>query len=573
MRKKFKPKARYLVMAAMLSVGWLSGGLSGLSGGKTLARSCPDVVGVFARGSGEERGTGINYLSFKETLAKKLKTTGLSYDFVDLNYPAVGIDFGVAIGAIFSGGGAYEFGESRNKGVAELKRVVDEGCANTKYVIGGYSQGAMVVIKALPNLDSERVIYAATFGDPKLYLPEGFGATPAACAGKNLSNYRMYVPDCFAYSGKLGASIPYQPAEYIDKLGTWCNKHDIMCSPYLSLAAHTSYVADNLYEDAARRIFEKITEYFGIENQFYVPHDTAILIDSTGSMAGMIDTYKAEALRLARETLENGGRVALYDYRDLDDPYEPVRHCDFESCDLAAFTAGLDEIEADGGGDGPESLLSAAYRVMRELNWKVGSTKSLVVLTDATYLSPDRDGTAFDEVVKLSKRIDPVNFYVITDEWNVETYGELAEATGGRAVTIGEDLSLLTDEIMARSDSLPRVEEADVFGYGGAEDTPTLNVLEVKDLGGSVKIYFENTGVSVMVSMNDAPLGMATSDYVIIEGLDRTVENRIVLTPLSEVIKGEEKEVVLEPLGPTGLVASEELVVPGVPNTGIPDAK
>ena len=82
-------------------------------------------------------------------------------------------------------------------------------CPGTKYVVGGYSQGAMVVSKALGSLNADRIIYAATFGDPKIYLPEGKGILPAACRGENLSDYRMYVPDCQAYKGLLGAYVPY----------------------------------------------------------------------------------------------------------------------------------------------------------------------------------------------------------------------------------------------------------------------------------------------------------------------------------------------------------------------------
>ena len=75
---------------------------------------------------------------------------------------------------------------------------------------------------------------------------------------------------------------------------------------------------------------------------------------------------------------------------------------------------------AENGGDIQESLLSAAYRLMQEQNWKLGSTKSLVVLTDAGYLMPDRDGVTLDDVVTLSKSIDPVNFYIITDKTHHE---------------------------------------------------------------------------------------------------------------------------------------------------------
>jgi hypothetical protein len=44
-------------------------------------------------------------------------------------------------------------------------------------------------------------------------------------------------------------------------------------------------------------------------------------------MEFLIEKYKTEAIRLAKETLGSGGRVALYDYRDLADPYIPHAYC------------------------------------------------------------------------------------------------------------------------------------------------------------------------------------------------------------------------------------------------------
>ena len=293
-----KVKIRYLIVALLV------GGVAVWPRLNVSAESCPDVKVIFTRGSGGERNKSGDFLEFKATIESKLKTVDISYEFVDLDYPAVGVGFDnldVTLGAAFGSGDAYEFGESVNNGVNNLVQMVNnEKCVNTKYVLGGYSQGAMVVSKALSSLRADRVIYAATFGDPKIYLPEGKGIMPAACRGENLSDYRMYVPDCQAYKGLLGAYIPYEPAAFTGKVGTWCNKRDIFCSSHLNVSDHVSYVADALYEDASRVIFDKITKYFGIENHISSPHDTAFLIDSTGSMAGMIDTYKAEALRLAK---------------------------------------------------------------------------------------------------------------------------------------------------------------------------------------------------------------------------------------------------------------------------------
>lgn len=540
--QKAKIKIRYLAPIVGLALGIC------VPQRITSAASCPELRVVFARGSGGEPYTDQNFVSFKDTIETKLKTTDLSYEFIDLDYPAVsiGIDnLSTTAGAFFGAGDAYEFGASVDTGVRMLHRMINGAkCPNTKYIIGGYSQGAMVVSKSIGSLNADRLIYAATFGDPKIYLPEGQGIMPAACMGGKLSDYRMYVPDCQAYKGMLGAYIPYEPDAFIGKVGTWCNKRDIFCSSHLSISDHVAYVSDNLYEDASRVIFNKITEKFGKENKVTSPHDTAILIDSTGSMSSMISAYKEEALRLARETLESGGRVALYDYRDLGDPYTPVQHCDFNTCTMEIIESELDNLAVNNGGDTPESLLSGSFKVMTDLEWHYGSTKSLVVLTDANFLSPDRDGMTFDEVVAMSKSIDPVNFYIITNPIYADAYAELAAATDGKVVTDFNELNLLTDYIMERYDSLPRVEETPVA------ELPTITVNNVRQDGKGEKIIdftLGNGGIKVLVALNDAVLGITDvpdgTGTVYLSGLNKDAENVLTLVPLGDDVRSEGAEI------------------------------
>ncbi len=529
---------------------------------KVNTTNCLDVEIIFARGSGEERWTDQNYVNFKREMTDKLALTHLSYGFLDLDYPAISVANPLTLITTFvSGGEAYEFGASVGEGVSGLARIVNSSeCPDTKYVIAGYSQGAMVVSKALPLLDSDKIIYAATFGDPKLYLPEGLGAVPPACRNENLSNYRIYVPDCRAYSGMLGGYNPYQTVKYIDKLGTWCNKADFFCSSYLSMRDHTSYVKDEIYAEASKTIFDKIVRYFGIENRYISKHDTAILIDSTGSMGPLIDKYKSEALNLARETLENGGRVALYDYRDVADGYEPNERCNFETCTLESFQTGLDEIEVDGGGDTPESLLSAGLHVMKKLNWNYGATKSVVVLTDADYHSPDLDGVTFDEVVALSKKIDPVSFYVITPSNFMYAYESLTAATGGAVVNSADGLTILTRDIMERFDSLPRVEES----FEVSEEVSSIIKWGFKWVSDSeIQVSWAGGSKKTLLILNDYVLGATEEKSVIVTGINISEENVVKLVPIGDETRGVEVVIKIE-----GGYGKGEVVIPKAPNTG-----
>lgn len=544
---------------------------------------CKDIEFVFIRGSGETKDYGESYQAFKESLSEKMSAISLTTNFRDLDYPAVSVaEIGTLVSAFFSGGDSGNFGDSVNAGVTELKRVVNTTCPDSKFVLAGYSQGAMVISKTLSELNADKVIYAATFGDPKLFLPEGetslFNPVPAACYNRDLSDYRRYVPDCFAYEGILGSYRPYEPEAFVDKLGTWCNDKDIMCSNFFSsnIRDHVSYVADGLYEDASRYIFDKITKAFHIENTYYSPHDTAILIDSTGSMYPFIERYKERAIDFATQTFNKGGRVALYDYRDLKELYEPRQHCDFETCTPEIFASELDKITAVGGGDAPESLLSAAFHTMSELEWQQGATKSLIVLTDTGYHLPDIDGIDLGDVVTLSRHIDPVNIYVVTEPENSSHYIEITEQTDGRVILSTEEFSLVADEIHARFDSLPRV-NVDT-------NTPEKPIISIKDSwldeAGQVHISFETDAVEVAVILNDAILGSTTEHEIILSDLNQSHENSLRLVPLSNTTRGDAAEIDLNIFGDRGGAEEKpmelqietssvaEPFIPLVPDTG-----
>lgn len=234
------------------------------------AIACPDLRIVFADGLTDDGYSGPvqkdkNYIGFKSAIESKLQSTNLTYDFISLDYPITSIgleNFRTEIDGYVAARNAHTLEDSIRQGINNLTKIVNNQCEDTKYIIGGFSQGALVVSGALQTIDANKVIYVATFGDPKIHLPEGI----QACNRENLSPYRTYVPDCRAESGLLGAKNPYQETNYNGKLGTWCNTYDVYCSAHLNAAHHTTYYEDGLYENATSVIFNKITDYFNIKN-------------------------------------------------------------------------------------------------------------------------------------------------------------------------------------------------------------------------------------------------------------------------------------------------------------------
>lgn len=446
----------------------------------TSAASCDDIKFIFARGSGQPLSDE-DYINFRKEIISelKLRKSNLKYSFYELGssshggakYPAVALNFFNTIAAKISAGTAASYGKSVEQGIAELKSYISEtnlGCKNTKFVLGGYSQGAQVITTTIPDLNPDKIVYAATFGDPKLYLPEGEGKQPDACLGKNLSPYREFAPNCYTAAGSLGAKKPYQPNNWRGKIGLWCKDKDLVCGAGIdisggegidpfsriisgALSSHTSYPEDGIFVLAAKTIAKKLQKAIPSKvpklSSSVLNRDTVILIDRTASMSPYIDSYKQEALRLAQSTIADGGRIALYTYGDLEEE-KPVRLVDF-GASIEEFQDALKNISVNGGGDTPESMLSALITVMNSQSWRTGATKSITVLTDAPYLDPDRDGTTLAAVQQRSLEIDPVNVYIVSTAVSYrQSFELLTSATGGIYFdTLG---SFSTDYLLAR---------------------------------------------------------------------------------------------------------------------------
>lgn len=99
--------------------------------------------------------------------------------------------------------------------------------------------------------------------------------------------------------------------------------------------------------------------------------DVVFVLDTTGSMSGLIQTAKekiwsiATTMSSAQQTPDI--RIGLVAYRDRGDDYV-TRIVDL-SGDLDSVYATLMDFEAGGGGDGPESVNKALYDAVHNMSW------------------------------------------------------------------------------------------------------------------------------------------------------------------------------------------------------------
>ena len=129
----------------------------------------------------------------------------------------------------------------------------------------------------------------------------------------------------------------------------------------------------------------------------------------------------------------------------------------------------------------------------------------------------------------------------------------LASATDGKVVTNFDELELLTDYIMERYDSLPRVEETLEL-----IERPVLTIDKVSDVG----VDFTSNGARTIVILNGAVLGITNEKSITLTGFNSARENELTLVPINDDVRGDAVTVKLSTS--TGNID----FIPKVPNTG-----
>lgn len=463
-------KIRHSLLTYVLSLVALSLVNIAISPINAEATSCADVTMIFARGS----GAGLNKEENQRWEAGFKRQMGQThYVFYELGsqsidghqYPAVDVANllnGNAAGAKASGGLGNDYGKSVMEGVQELMAYIrqnNQTCPGMRYILGGYSQGAQVMSQGVQYLAKEnrdKVLFLATFGDPKLRLPEGDGFfSVPACDGRDFSPWRRVVDNCRTSNGSLGGWNPYVPDDMRGKTWTWCYAQDFVCGADLNPfdnSGHMRYRNPGMgIDDAANEASRRLSEYLKTiapevdppaqTTTAPKPNDVALVIDTTGSMENQIETAKALAVAIANKVVAAGGRVALTEYRDYGDDFTAEVRCGLTT-DVAAFNDAVNKLSAGGGGDNPEGLLHALMTTYNTLQWQQGVSKATIVITDETYHDPDiTDGSTTANAIKRSLEIDPVNTYIVTNSWTADSYATLAEATSGKVIIDSGDAS------------------------------------------------------------------------------------------------------------------------------------
>lgn len=172
--------------------------------------------------------------------------------------------------------------------------------------------------------------------------------------------------------------------------------------------------------------------------------DIVFAIDTTGSMGNEINNVKNNIEEFVSK-LENNNvdvRLGLVEYKDIySDGYSSTKSYDWYT-KIADFKAQLSRLGITGGGDLPESVIDA-LKCAREMDFRKGVEKFVIVITDANYkngTSIDRYATMEEEIKKLNS--DDICVSVVTERSYFDTYVSLIEETGGVLVDINQNFAL-----------------------------------------------------------------------------------------------------------------------------------
>ncbi|MDP2344289.1 MAG: VWA domain-containing protein [Deltaproteobacteria bacterium] len=181
-----------------------------------------------------------------------------------------------------------------------------------------------------------------------------------------------------------------------------------------------------------------------------VPLDVLFLIDTTGSMGDEIERIKQTLLAMTAKVRQAGGRkvdlrYGAVLYRDVGDAYVTAAR-EFTG-DIDAFDAALRDVQADGGGDTPESLNQGLAEAMVGVQWRAEAAKVAFLVADAVPHMDYQDdipyGESLKDAVTLGIRVHAVAASGLADDdAGSLVFRQIAQYTRGRFIFIeyGDDV-------------------------------------------------------------------------------------------------------------------------------------
>jgi hypothetical protein len=203
--------------------------------------------------------------------------------------------------------------------------------------------------------------------------------------------------------------------------------------------------------------------------------EVCFVLDTTGSMGGLIEGAKAKIWSIANQMIAAKPtprlRVGLIAYRDRGDEYV-TRVWDLSE-DIDAVYAHLQELGANGGGDGPESVNQALREAVTAMSWSPTreALKLVFLVGDSPPHMDYADDVKYPETCQLAVRKDLVVNTVQCGNQGETTrvWQEIARLAEGSSVAIGQsgDMQVVATPVDERLAALNVELGRTLLPYGG----------------------------------------------------------------------------------------------------------
>jgi hypothetical protein len=202
-------------------------------------RMCAKVLFIGVRGSGETAsdhdGYGADVAAIRQSLASSL-SPAVSMDSIPIDYAAAAVD-----ASLLTPAGRNAYFASINQGVSQLTIALNKSVANCtgasaqKWVIAGFSQGAMVINQVVRN-----------YPDLSHFLQIDLIADPDRVPDQNASNSGSAAQGFGIYPSLYNANYPKLPAALKQVTNSLCDSRDIVCDFSNNPQSLVDYVSGTL---------------------------------------------------------------------------------------------------------------------------------------------------------------------------------------------------------------------------------------------------------------------------------------------------------------------------------------
>lgn len=173
--------------------------------------------------------------------------------------------------------------------------------------------------------------------------------------------------------------------------------------------------------------------------------EVAFVLDTTGSMADLIDGAKRKIWSIANSIVDINPnadiRMALVGYRDLDDEYVVRSHP--MSGDIQGLYGNLIKFVADGGGDTPESVNQALDVAVNGLDWSTRDDvrRIIFLVGDAPPHMDYRNEPHYPEIIRQARRAGIIvnTIQAGGDPETAEYWQDMARLGEGKYFAIPQD--------------------------------------------------------------------------------------------------------------------------------------